>query len=1531
MTAVYSTTDGQRAVKTLTGAPGLEAQSGQPAGALWMLESAHDQGELAAQCGPGWAPIHDFGSQDGKAYLVSDRFASSLDDLIAPGRRTDPNLLRHIFLELAKALAQAERLMGRAHGNLKPTNVLIDGLSPSNFAAARVCLSDPMPASQLRRRSARLQDRQDFGRLIVAVVTGRPTMDAGAWPVPFDETWSRLGTVGEGWRSLASDLLHPAPEGGPMDWDEVVRRAELLIPPKEKKRRWPYVAAVAAVLLLAGGLGAFFYLDKGPTTAPATFDELVVLAREYNNWAGTAQTQIKATSGKNAPFAKYVNETPELAKAFDGRLRGQASQPLSPDKMLGQDARFFTKLLDIAYDQENNPSEEVQQQVDEIAAILENDKPAARRATLALKAVLETKEALEAHIEAIDKQVSEGPTLNEDAAALIDLYAENARAGLTDPQVSVVESVQQLDSAGDALVDLQGVLKVLADASKQGGEQDLFVATLRRELEEGLAKLAEDQAQPDVQPILALVERGQSMQQAATSIADRKFIHYPSFIKLHRDLYERAAGGVTPALMQSWRDAVMDTDGGAHVPKAPDPRVDWKIAYKNEDNKKQTKTIDQMATDREKQIAQLRELGSDDKAAAAKQTLKEIRQLVEQTRSGGGNTLTWINGNVERIQTQKAAADRRMLALRLNCVEWIIVASRNWSEEVANLRSLPTDRLNSPGEAIAHYFNVPDGFAFSDSQAIRDGWKGLLAKAVEATEQDKKAMFLQNAVKHAVEQLVQIDRGLDAGAFDNVFDKDIKLAGWDRQKTYDTFWEQREAAIRLLVEDAKSRPLRLRLSLDTPEVSDNSAATKIVKAQADLVKWVDQARRVIDDYREIDVFFQAFYTPSEIVKPSAERDAQSLSAFYDSAQEAAKNQQINGSLTQVDQRLGLTRDLLSPDITQSSKQQAVLKALGAQPGAELRRLLEKTAMENQDAAVRAASVIARLRLQDAADPTEIDNLIALRKVYQSLVDQPENPAIAAHKQTILMRYEADLSRAWQRSLGLAGGYETLVKLAEQYQAIDAGSDAKALNPDQPRIGPVANKLTPATKVNLYFVLFQQVSAKIMQAHQDDLEAQEQAFIKLADDMLARMTPYRDADAALASLLTRVRKAVELKKSNKQQVIAEAVGPEAKWLKALGIGVKLLENAAGDPEDLRRYEFSYKGGKQILNFRLVKPAELGLDDSAPNAYLSTSEVPAKFLIDILNTADVNNTFSTIAKIKDQVPVSPIWATDINGNKIVFRDWALDPAGAKSPWVCVENNNKNTFVAQATQGINEPITELHPMQNINPSAAYYFARLLGCRLPTDKEWRAALKIAGDTGVKPNLRDQTWQDEHERLKKINAGLTKVPDFWSTTGTFSETFRILGRDIKVAGGSAALPGVKGLRDGYVWPRAVNPQSKDFVDLIGNVAEWVVTDTGEIKGGSIKLPETKPDENEVKTYFDGRWKNDQIGIIGNSAISCNRSTGSEELVIKSKSMIPTPMAKYGGHMDVGFRLAFTVGQPSLSATMRSLLKDPRYLLPDPP
>jgi hypothetical protein len=139
---------------------------------------------------------------------------------------------------------------------------------------------------------------------------------------------------------------------------------------------------------------------------------------------------------------------------------------------------------------------------------------------------------------------------------------------------------------------------------------------------------------------------------------------------------------------------------------------------------------------------------------------------------------------------------------------------------------------------------------------------------------------------------------------------------------------------------------------------------------------------------------------------------------------------------------------------------------------------------------------------------------------------------------------------------------------------------------------------------------------------------------------------------------------------------------------------------------------------------------------------------------------------------------------------------------------------------------------PMQYVTPAAATLAASIAGCRLPTVAEWQAAYKsVEQHMGV--NLRDRAWRLELEHLAARPAFRGARPD----AGMFAPDRE------EPTDKVWANPTGGELNDGILWFREAPAAPQVFVDLVGNVAEFVTDDAGRahVIGGSALSPPTRP------------------------------------------------------------------------------------------
>ncbi|XAL98988.1 hypothetical protein OT109_15555 [Phycisphaeraceae bacterium D3-23] len=1511
------------AVKTFRAPAGFDAAGRTRAAVAGFLESAWDQQQAAQQTDAGWAPVHDFGQQDGTGYLVTDAYAASLDDLVAPGRHIAARLLRDVVLRVVAGLASAERLLGRAHGNLKPSNVLVDFESDDASAVRRLGLCDPAPGSTLGRRTSSHRDRQGLGRLIVSLVTGVPSAEAGAWPVPAGPEWNRLGSVGEGWRTLAGDLLNPDQAEHPIAWNEVHRRADLLVAPVEKKPKWPWAVA-AAVLLVAAGLTTYVLFPRN-TTPPATFDELVQLARESRNWAGTAQGQLTDTDSRYQDILAFVEANPDAAQALDGRLYGETFYPMQPSALLEQDNRFYRQLLSAVDQHAANPTPDAQQTIDDTVAFLESNRTAARRAKAALDAVLAAREALEAYIQQLAADFADPPTRNAESDRLMERYTAYATGAFDDEEREALRAIMQLQEAGGLLQQVESARR---SAQERAAFDDPFIAALQQELEAGLADITRvsDAGPPSHEALIDLGERAVRIEQLVRTVTDADRVHYARFKTLQR---ERYAAADPASVLPDWEAAVLQP-GPAHVPQdAPDPRPALNASAR----------LDEM----QELIADLlNDLGDDENAEVRQQDLNTLTQTLRSLE----DTYAWTNGEREQVEAASAQAAAQLDALKDRIGIDIENATREMAVEIPLLQRVTLKDMAAPGEDSAHYFDVLENHEFSASPALVRAWGRLRDRIIaDVQRNDSKPIVLQKNVQEAVLSLREIDRRLRVDLLDTMLDADTTVARWSRGDTLTRFDQRREDAIDRLVpglDDALA-------SGAGGSFREGSGVVPGLDAeQGRLNGWAEQASAVLQSYHALNTYFARYHAPDDRVdrEPAGSGQAE-LSTLLQEAQQRAGDAELSQDLSATDRQFDLVVDLYAEPAELNTRRDAILSAIDAQPGDDLAQALQQAADDpEQDAAVRVGAALAALSLDTPTDVAQLTQRVALRGGYEELVTAQEAALGGERVKAILDRFDGRASVAWQQSLNRATDAQEAEALLALTSATPALPPREDIDPAAPMLGVAENLLSSISRANLYLDRYQ---ARVAALDREAIEnqAQDDRAETLAQELRDHLTPYRD-DARVARLCDRLDSAIEQKRAGGTQRPENAgLGPEVDWLGGLGITVSQIDPDTGavvetDTGELAarrvyRFELGDNGEAVDVAFRLVEPAEHGdLAPDAPPAYLSTSEVPVGFFIDVLNTTRSQPDFTLVANLTSLRRCrSPLWEVVENAAQTITGiarfDWELEdrnfPRSLRAPWVARQTESGAFRAIASAEGVNEPVSADHPMQAINISGAAYFAQLLGCRLPKLVEWQAAVEDSGGLDAclrEANVRDASWLVQQEYL----AGLTLSPIEMAWTSAQSFTAQNV-FDQPAPQERSAVVGNNDpadYDDGFVWPRAVDPDAAEYQDLVGNVAEWVVNDAGDLDAGGMLLPAERPVAEGFGVRQEPQWMDRNFLIIGGSAMSCSQTCPHDLPVLVSarynRGVKPSPGIRYSGYSDVGFRLAFTVGQPRLMVTLTSLLRD---------
>ncbi len=169
-----------------------------------FLHSAELQKQIAAKS-PYWAKIYLYTESALGAYYLSDHAALSVKRLIDGRVRLRPAAMMHIARGVVQGLLDLQVTAKRAHGNLKPSNILI---SSNHLSRAKIWLTDPAPTLGAGDASA-AADLDALGKLFYELAQRRPYNRLERIN-PKGAQWKRLGSWGSRWGRLCAYLLDPA-------------------------------------------------------------------------------------------------------------------------------------------------------------------------------------------------------------------------------------------------------------------------------------------------------------------------------------------------------------------------------------------------------------------------------------------------------------------------------------------------------------------------------------------------------------------------------------------------------------------------------------------------------------------------------------------------------------------------------------------------------------------------------------------------------------------------------------------------------------------------------------------------------------------------------------------------------------------------------------------------------------------------------------------------------------------------------------------------------------------------------------------------------------------------------------------------------------------------------------------------------------------------------------------------------------------------------------------------------------------------
>ncbi len=213
----------------------------------------------AAENSPLFVPVLAAGHDERGAWYATRFYTRSargmLDRLVALEARD----LFHLIQSVVKASLYLKETSGRSHGNLKPSNIFIEGAGkPKN---SRVLVSDPLAGDAKDAAACELADLRAVGELIYQFVLRRKVDFSTGWvilPVEATKEWTGLfEKKTAGWLTLCNRLLD---RNLSLETYGLEKLAADLRSLKPKRSVAVTVIPVAAVLLLAAGVTAFIFV-----------------------------------------------------------------------------------------------------------------------------------------------------------------------------------------------------------------------------------------------------------------------------------------------------------------------------------------------------------------------------------------------------------------------------------------------------------------------------------------------------------------------------------------------------------------------------------------------------------------------------------------------------------------------------------------------------------------------------------------------------------------------------------------------------------------------------------------------------------------------------------------------------------------------------------------------------------------------------------------------------------------------------------------------------------------------------------------------------------------------------------------------------------------------------------------------------------------------------------------------------------------------------------------------------------------------
>jgi len=259
----------------------------------------------------GLVDVADIGREESLAYYATEYYPDDIESLLTRGFKFDSERLKTLMVSVVRILQDIFSTAHRYHGNLSANTIVLTGTGA--FAKRTVKLRDPTPDAYLDVKDSSRGLSRDLKAMgdVIDMVCNR-----------FD-----LGNKAKDWKKIAESLKSETGSysGGQLDLLE--RDIQAI-----GSLKAPIIAVASLLLLIGGGVGAYFILGFGSSVEQVPIEKQYVDYRVgFENWLSSfGRTCIRRQVGQPADhfsrtlFPLSVEEAqaldPESAFQYDGTL-----------------------------------------------------------------------------------------------------------------------------------------------------------------------------------------------------------------------------------------------------------------------------------------------------------------------------------------------------------------------------------------------------------------------------------------------------------------------------------------------------------------------------------------------------------------------------------------------------------------------------------------------------------------------------------------------------------------------------------------------------------------------------------------------------------------------------------------------------------------------------------------------------------------------------------------------------------------------------------------------------------------------------------------------------------------------------------------------------------------------------------------------------------------------------------------------------------------------------------------------------------